>query len=448
MSTDGWATSRDLRHAGCFTAKGPVIGLLGRHIVRHPSHQHMLGVAPTQTGKSRALILPTLLDGDEHLGDGRSVFVNDPKEELAPRSAMWRSTFSQVHIFRPTYKRTAHYDPLKAIRLGSDYETRDTQLISDMLGQIEGDEGPRRQEASQHYQELAAEFRTGLVLYGLYSERARTLAALNALVRTPLKGLVQAMGASGHPLVRQAAIVTRELGSRGEMAGTLSTVRRSLRLWTDPLVANATDTSDFTLRDLRDRGTPRSVYLSIPFSDQERLRPLSRLLVRQIIDYCTHPATPKVWPLLMILDEVTALKRLAVLNEGFDYLAGQRVQLMVMTPSLGRLAEQYGEHHNFLEGAHVRVCFAPNNTATAETFSRLCGKHAVQRRREMVLRNGQRTYTMETVHEPLLSETALMHLPSDALLALIGQHRVLLKKAWYGHNRVWRKRRYLEGKAA
>jgi hypothetical protein len=104
-----------------------------------------------------------------------------------------------------------------------------------------------------------------------------------------------------------------------------------------------------TLRDLRESGRPLTFYLSIPFGDQDRLRPLSRLLVRQVLDHCTQRQAGHLHRLLLLIDEMPALKRLPVLSDGLNFLAGYGVHLCLITPSLNSLVQLYGPHHNFLD---------------------------------------------------------------------------------------------------
>jgi type IV secretion system protein VirD4 len=100
--------------------------------------------------------------------------------------------------------------------------------------------------------------------------------------------------------------------------------------------------SDFTLADLRERAQPMSLYLSIPFGDQARLRPLTRLIVRQVLDYCTAKKAGWRHRLLGLIDELPALRCMNILSEGLDYLAGYGITLCLITSSLNTLDHLYG----------------------------------------------------------------------------------------------------------
>ena len=278
--TTRWSTTRQLRQAGLFATDGLILGRRGRRLLRHNGPEHLLVVASTQSGKTSNFVYPNLLTWRQ------SVLVNDAKDELYPETAGWRSTFSRVVQLKPTSSTSACYNLLDAVEIESDQMIRQTGLIAEGLTDPEGAGTDRMSGTSKHFTDLAAETLHGLMLYGLYTQRARSLGALNALLRTlDWKKLLRAMRTYPNAAIRGSAMVLGRIEDR-ELSGVLSTASRALRLYGDPLIQRATDRSDFTLRDVRDRARPLSLYLSIPFGDQERLRPWSRLVIRQILNAC------------------------------------------------------------------------------------------------------------------------------------------------------------------
>jgi type IV secretion system protein VirD4 len=222
------------------------------------------------------------------------------------------------------------------------------------------------------------------------------------------------------------------------LSGVLSTASRGLRLYLDPLVARMTSRSDYTLEDLRSRTRPMTLYLTVPYSDQKRLRPLSRLLMRQILGYTTQQLHGWRHRLLGVIDECQALNRLQALSEALNYAAGYGVNLCLITPSLHELDRLYGPNNNFLEGCHIRVAYAPNDFTIAQRFSRQTGETETEKRRQSwsqdvgSLLGGRRTTSTEIERRPLLSPTALMLLDKEQVLLLVGNMApALLKKARY-----------------
>ena len=58
-----------------------------------------------------------------------------------------------------------------------------------------------------------------------------------------------------------------------DFGGVLSTAKTALTLYSDPLVAQNTSASDFSIGDLVSHERPVSLYLVVPPSDKIRLRP-------------------------------------------------------------------------------------------------------------------------------------------------------------------------------
>jgi type IV secretion system protein VirD4 len=257
-------------------------------------------------------------------------------------------------------------------------------------------------------------------------------------LRTPLADLAAAMTRYPYPPIQEAGRVLAQTDGKNERSGIFSTTARALWLYGDRLIQRATDRSDFTLRDLRERARPCSVYLSIPFGDQERLRPWTRLLLRQFCDYCVSRKEGWTWKMLGMIDEVPGLRRINIIPDGLNYFAGYGVRLALITPSMQELGGTYGQHHNFLEGCQGKVIFGMEDHAVAEVFSKRIGDTAVTKRRKV-----GRQWTTEQVTEPLLSPTALTNLAKDRQVVIVGRQKIIARKTYYKDNAVWAARSQL-----
>jgi type IV secretion system protein VirD4 len=70
--------------------------------------------------------------------------------------------------------------------------------------------------------------------------------------------------------------------SENELSGVVSTAKAALTLYEDPLVAANTVRSDFRITDLMNGKNPVSLYIVVPPSDLDRMRPLVRLILNQM----------------------------------------------------------------------------------------------------------------------------------------------------------------------
>src|SRR5712692_7657463 len=122
-----------------------------------------------------------------------------------------------------------------------------------------------------------------------------------------------------HPIVAESM---REVlnKSENERAGVFSTVMSFLSLYRDPIVAANTEYSEFKINDLVNHERPVSLYLVVPMASRDRLRPLIRLMLNQIVRTLTTTMTYRKGravanykhPLLLMLDEFPVLGRLEV----------------------------------------------------------------------------------------------------------------------------------------
>lgn len=429
--------------------------------VRHVQPSHALCVASTQSGKTTCLAVPTILDTDERYPS--SLIIHDPKDEgealpggeLYTLTAGWRAQVSKVIRFQPLSETSQRYDPLQAVRLRKPQEIRDVQLVADMLTDPDGDGVEHTSDAGRHFMQIASDIHLGVLVHGLYTRVATTLGAFYELWsgQIVIDELAKTMAATRHvdsqchPAVLQAVRTIQETADR-EKTSLINTARRALRLWADPLVRRATSASDFTLQDLREGVRPFTLYLSFSFADAERMRPLSRLVLRQCLEYAASRAHGWSFPLTAILDEFQSLGRLPLLEHLLNYALGRGVTLLLITPSLNTVDRVWGTKHPFLEGCATKMVFGLRDGKVAERFLDALPDHTVTKRRTSWTPHPsgwwwRKTTSEEDRAEPLVSRSDLLLLESDAVLAQLGKQTVILKKAYYKHNRVWRRRSQL-----
>jgi type IV secretion system protein VirD4 len=411
-----------------------VLGKWGWRTLRYHGEVHTLIVAPTGSGKTTTTGIPTTLTWPH------SLFVHDPKGELREHSARWRSRFSRIVYIDPTSPDSDCYDPLRAIRLDSTHVIRDTDMVVDILVDPDG-EAPKS-GAERHFRQLTAGFLRGLLLHGLYTGCARTLPEFDRFFfsESSLHQIVKEMETTAHTpqgphwAVVRGVRMLRRLADR-ELSGLLSTTARTLEMTTDPLVARILSRNTFSLLDLRERERPISLYLTVPYNEQTRLLPFSRLMVRQWLYWTTRRLHGWRHRMCMLIDECQALKYFPAIPDALNFVRGYGLNLVLITPSLNELDRIYGPKNNFVEGCHLRLVFAPNDPRIAEHFSHMTGTEDVPDLRRPGV----------TTEERLLSATGVTFLPKDKGLLLIGNggYPALIRKAphYRSLRMLWRSRK-------
>jgi len=128
-------------------------------------------------------------------------------------------------------------------------------------------------------------------------------------------------------------------GDRGAGDGAVEAL-----LFEDPLICANTSGSDFRGEDLIGGDHPVSVYLTVAPSDLDRMRPLLRIVLNQITRPLTREVRPGRRPVLLMLDEFTALGRPDFIHRGIGFFRGYGIRVFLSIQSLEQLLQIYGRH--------------------------------------------------------------------------------------------------------
>jgi type IV secretion system protein VirD4 len=413
-----WAKKRDLKRAGLLDESnlgGVVFGLWHEEqsrvakwmlklarikrpewiYLRDKSSRHVLVAAATETGKTASTVIMSALEWD---GD---MLALDVKEEIYKATAGWRQ--KQGHLclkFSPKDRSgCARFNPLSFVRLGTDYEISDAQLIAEALGNP-GREG----ENSSHWNETSTSLITGVILHELYKVRREQnrLATLRDVsiglspFETDFKAYLQIMtayehdpeGVRGwtlpygrptkvHPVIWEKA---KEALSRAEeeAGSVLSTAKKRFGLFVDPLVNYATSACDWTIEDLIDESRRVSVYMIIPPADRERLAPLIRVTTMCVLNRIAERKVTRRHKVLALLDEVAVLGYVRQLESSPSYIRDYGVKFVFVVQDIGQIVKHYGERNELTSNCQFKLTFAVNELETARTLSATLGTFTVQ----------------------------------------------------------------------
>ena len=432
-----WGGHQDLKRLGLLNGNGIFLGQLpdGRYL-RHDGPEHYAVIAPTRSGKGAGVVVPTLLSWKE------SALIYDLKEENWRITAGRRSQFSHVIYFNPNSRDSAHFNPLLEVRKGI-LEVRDVQNIADMIVDPDGS------GFSDHWIKTGHSLLVATILHLLYAGRneEKSLSGAAAFLSRAEKTLSETLnemrefphlrGPNGepmgtHPVVAAAA---RDMLNKAEneRSGVLSTAMSFLTLYRDPIVAENTRDSDFRISDLVRGEKPLSLYLVVPPSDINRLRPLIRLVVNQICKKLTEELNPvgRQYRLLLMLDEFPALGRLDFFENALGFIAGYGLKAMLISQSINQVRKVYGERNSILDNTHVRLFYAPNTVETAEYISKSLGQTTISfKTRSESGQKGSPFFTGKNVSthfsaRPLMTSGEVMELGAQEALLFIGGEKPL-----------------------
>lgn len=406
--------------------------------LRHDGAEHIMALAPTRSGKGVGLVLPTLLGGWNE-----SVVVHDMKGEAWALTAGWRKEEGGNDVLRfdpaDSSGTGVKFNPLSEVRLRTEKEVGDVQNLVTMIVDPDG------KGLNDHWAKTGHALLVGAVLHVLYAERNKTLQGVAEFLSDPSREFLDTLevmlstdhddtGQAGwmtsdgsatqvHPVVASSA---RDMLNKAdnERSGVLSTAMSFLTLYRDPIVANNTSASEFRIADLMNAARPVSLYLVVRPSDKDRLKPLIRLLMNQIVRGLTEEMkfaggrSVKGYKhrLLLLIDEFPALGKLEILEEALAFIAGYGIKAYLIIQDKAQLEKHYGKEESVTSNCHIRIAYAPNKIETAEMLSKLIGTTTVVKQntsysgtRSRATMNNISTQVQE-VSRPLLTADEIMRL--------------------------------------
>src|SRR5208337_2906127 len=151
-----------------------------------------------------------------------------------------------------------------------------------------------------------------------------------------------------------------------ERSSVFSTAVRAVQTFKDPLIRRNTSESDFTLEDFVGSSSPISLYLTVPYSDIDRLSSLLRLLVsfviRRFAEGETRYGEIKLKNrVLFLLDEFPILGSFPFLEKTMGLLTGYGMSFLIICQSLQQIIKLYGPNNSFLEHCKTWITYAPGD---------------------------------------------------------------------------------------
>ncbi len=457
----GWASLEEIDGMGFLRGEGVYIGayfkkLTGKALLmailtfsavgetlylRHNGPEHILVFAPTRSGKGVGLILPTLLSWLH------SAFILDIKGENWALTSGWRRSLGHTTLrFDPTDATgaSASFNPLDEMRLGTLYVIQDVQNLAQMLVDPEG------KGLGDHWSKAALALFCGIILHNMVKVPAQTgnpaslfditqaMADESMTIKETLEEMLEydhaaemtalnpAWAESGKAVHAFVASSAREMLNKAEneASGVLSSALVNMSLYRDPIIALNTAKSDFHIDDLMNAENPVDLYMVIPPSDSDRVKPLTRLMLDMIVrKRCRKmefaDGTSKAGykhRMLLMLDEFTSLGKMAFIEKALAFMAGYGLKAYIIVQDIAQLNNIYGKDNEIMGNCHIRAAYAPNKIETGEVLSKMAGTTTVVEKKKSISGKGSSrsvSWSISEVARPLLTPDECMRLPAS-----------------------------------
>jgi len=433
--TAHWATQEEIEDSHLLHRKdGVYIGgwedKKGKvHYLRHNGAEHVIGFAPTRSGKGIGLVIPTLLSWAE------SCIVLDIKGENYALTAGWREKYAnnKIYMFNPNdiTGKSNKFNPLEEIRLETPYEVSDTENIVIMLLDETG------QGLKDFWEKGGKTFLSSLILHVLYESRrtAKAVPTLTDIYKKlngqPTEQLLIDMSTyehysdgTVHDIILAGATAMLNLAdrTRGDIIATINNV---LSLYSDPAIEKNIATSDFKLDDLMNDEQPVTLYIVIDPENIDRMKPLFRILMLQILkklikrlefDQGEQIKSYK-HKMLLMLDEFTAIGKIDYFEQSLAYMATYGIMAYIIIQDTEQLYKHYSREETIISNCHIRIAYTPNKEETAALISKMCGTTTVVK--SYITTSGKRmsptldsvSKSFQEISRPLLTVDEVLRLP-------------------------------------
>lgn len=411
-----FATYEEIMEAGLLNddpkaSPGIIMGKIRNRFIMLRGSLFALLAAMTRSGKGVSTVIPNLLAWPHSI-----VCMDIKKENWRITSGFREKHGQECHLIDPFTEtsETSRYNPFSYVREG-DFKVGDLISIGEVFYPSSGSK-------DSFWDDQARNFFVGLALY--ISETPNLPLTLGELLRqssgkgkptkdylndiinernyreaeevneetgeveTVLKPITVWDGVGLPPLSMECIdMLNRFINtSDNTRSSILSSFNAPLLIWSNPVVDAATSESDFDLRDIRRKRM--SIYIGVNPNRLSEASRLINLLFSQLInlnlDRLPEDDPSIKYQTLLLMDEMTAMGTIKVLDKANAYIAGYGLRLLVIIQNAAQLEcdppRGYGREgaRTLISNHAAKIIFATKDTNDAADISKMLGTQTVQ----------------------------------------------------------------------
>lgn len=374
------ANRQDIAKEGLNSPTGVILGKQDGQLLRLPGYEFVLVAAPTRSGKGVGFCIPNLLTFP-----GSAVVVDIKGENYNLTGAFRHQHLgNEVFYFNPFAEKTSRWNPLSYVSEDPNLRVNDLQALAAIIYPSNPREPFWPDSARNLFIGLALMVLETPLLPKTIGEVLRQGSGKGQQIHEYLQHIIASRAATERPLSTVCVeFLSRFLNNPDNtLKNILSSFIAPLALWGNAVVDKATSADDFDLRQLRRRRM--SVYIHIPASEVTQAGFILNLFFSQLINENVRELpedNPELkYQCMLLLDEFTALGKVAMIAKGVGYMAGYNLRLCIVIQDRSQLEAVYGREdaHNILSNMGALVVFTPNQVKEAEEYSKLIGNLTVQ----------------------------------------------------------------------
>jgi type IV secretion system protein VirD4 len=462
----GFAGLADLKKSGLLeqTSQGILIGKYKNRYLWLNGALHLIVISPTRSGKTTSIAIPILLS---YL---QSVVVLDLKGELRKLTSGWRQSQGQALFVWAPYDdqgKTHRFNPFTLLA-GFDHAKRlgEIQTMAAILYPDEAGKDPfwcmQGRAAFTAFTSFLFEAWDQSWQMGLPSDpnTVPDFPSFERILRfssgTQGKNTLETLRAilndsQQHGYVSpQTRTIFSNLAGLAEQtfSSVIATMQAPLQQFLSPILAAATNATDFDILAIRKR--PTTLYIDIPTNKLDESSKLLNIFFSSVIgnnlDKQLGEEPSLKHQMLMLMDEFTAMGRLEVWAKRISISASYGVRDCCIIQSQAQLRSTYGDHdaQNFITNHAAQVVFAPREQGDANAYSEMLGYKTLRRKQESRSHGGGANQTSTSYSEErralmLPQEVKELH-GGDELIFAEGCKPIRGKKKWFFKDKLFKHR--------
>jgi len=372
----------------------------------------VLLIATTGAGKSTGIIIPGILSETGR----RGIFVNDMKGELYQKTAGALSLHLPVSLFSPTRPQAStHYNPLAHIQSQEDAE--------DLAACWTENTGLSREP---YYNQIAHLLLTAAVLHTVDTEPGAPFSRLaDLLSRTTFDQIRTILTKSKSTRARDiASAFINSIGQDAKLAGgIMSAMATRFLIMKNPTLRTITSTEPDPQRNIdfqRLAHTPEALFLSIPASDTRRLRPVTSLLIMQLMNSLAKRQNGK--PFVLYMDELANIGKIPHYAEHISLVRDQGIALIQAIQNFSQLHATYDREdaQTIIANSTTKIFYPGMGKPECEYASQLLGTTTVALKSQRISPDRSETSSQSVTKRPLMNPEEIRQLKRGDLIVVSG----------------------------
>ncbi|MDP9930622.1 type IV secretory system conjugative DNA transfer family protein [Variovorax paradoxus] len=462
-----FAELSDLKKAGLLkqTPQSILIGKYKGQYLWLGGAQHVITVSPTRSGKTTSIAIPVLLS---YL---HSMVVLDLKGELRKATSGWRAAQGHtIYVWAPydDQGKTHRFNAFTLL-VGMDAGKRigEIQTIAAILYPDEPGKDPFWTSQSR-----AAFTAFASYMFEVWDHWGRILVraqdpntdenfpSLERILRLSsgtdgrgtlamLKEIVDNPQESSFVSVQTRTVFGNLAGlAEQTFSSVIATMQAPLQQFLSPVLAAATNATDFDITAIRKH--PTTLYVDIPTNKLDESGKLLNIFFSSVIG---NNLTKQLgdepdlkYQMLMLMDEFTAMGRVDVWAKRISISASYGVRDLCIVQSRAQLRSAYGDNdaQNFITNHGAQIVFAPREQSDAAEYSEMLGYKTIRKEHRSTSRGGgsnqvSTNYTEE--RRALFLPQEIKELPADEeLIFYEGCKPIRAHKNWFFKDKVFKER--------